>query len=179
VGSYDVSVNIIMRQAQNVKNPTKTTKPHKNDKTDFARASRHAAAGLLNVRNRRAVPLCTAPSRICVFSHLPQRGLLRQVSVRKAVSTVGQKLAAIADGADDDSKAPRKRQATSLQPGTRLLCDWRGQRYEVIVQEDGFLHDGKKYRSLSAVARAITGSYWSGNRFFGLTPNSKKEGRGA
>ena len=87
-----------------------------------------------------------------------------------------QKLAAIADGADDDSKAPRKRQSTSLQPGTRLLRDWRGHRYEVIVQEDGFLHDGKKYRSLSAVARAITGSYWSGNRFFGLTPNSKKNG---
>ena len=87
-----------------------------------------------------------------------------------------QKLTALAG---DDSKAPRKRQATSLQPGTRLLRDWHDQRYEVIVQEDGFLHDGKKYRSLSAVARAITGSYWSGNRFFGLTQSSKKEGKGA
>ena len=88
-----------------------------------------------------------------------------------------QKLAAIADGDEADSKRPpRKRQAANLQPGTRLLRDWHGERYEVVVQEDGFLYDGKKYRSLSAVARAITGSYWSGNRFFGLTPNSKKEG---
>ena len=68
------------------------------------------------------------------------------------------------------------RQAANLQPGTRLLRDWQGERYEVL-QEDGFLYDGKKYRRLNAVARAITGSYWSGSRFFGLTPNSKKEGR--
>jgi len=89
-----------------------------------------------------------------------------------------RKLAAIADGAETESaKAARKRQATSLQPGTRLLRDWHGERYEVIVQDDGFLYAGKKYRSLSAVARAITGSYWSGNRFFGLMPNSRK-GRG-
>ena len=88
-----------------------------------------------------------------------------------------QKLAEIADGDEAKSKKPpRKRQVANLQPGTRLLRDWHGERYEVIVQEDGFLYDGKKYRSLSAVARAITGSYWSGNRFFGLTPNSKKDG---
>jgi hypothetical protein len=91
-----------------------------------------------------------------------------------------QKLAAIADGDEAKSKEPpRKRQAANLQPGTRLLRDWHGERYEVVVQEDGFLYDGKMYRSLSAVARAITGSYWSGNRFFGLTPNSKKKGLGA
>ena len=91
-----------------------------------------------------------------------------------------QKLAALADDADAEStKIPRKRQATNLQPGTRLLRDWHNERFEVIVQEDGFLYDGKKYRSLSAVARAITGSYWSGNRFFGLTPKSKKEERRA
>ena len=57
------------------------------------------------------------------------------------------------------------------------MRDWRGQRYEVIVQERGFLYDGKKYRSLSAIARAITGSYWSGNRFFGLTATTTKEGK--
>jgi len=88
-----------------------------------------------------------------------------------------QKLSALADG--DLTKPPRKHQAANLQPGTRLLRDWHGERYEVVVQDDGFLYDGKRYRSLSAVARAITGSYWSGNRFFGLTPNSKKEGKRA
>ena len=88
-----------------------------------------------------------------------------------------QKLVALSDDQNTTAtKSPRKRQATNLQPGTRLLRDWHGERYEVVVQDDGFLYDGKKYRSLSAVARAITGSYWSGNRFFGLTPNSKKKG---
>ena len=84
-----------------------------------------------------------------------------------------QELAADASGANPPK--PCRRQAASLQTGTRLLRDWHGERYEVIVQDDGFLHDGKKYRSLSAVARAITGSYWSGNRFFGLSPALKND----
>ncbi len=80
-----------------------------------------------------------------------------------------------ADTSDANPQKPSRRQAASLQTGTRLLRDWHGERYEVIVQEDGFLHDGRKYRSLSAVARAITGSYWSGNRFFGLSPALKND----
>ena len=84
-----------------------------------------------------------------------------------------QELAADASGANPPK--PRRRQAASLQTGTRLLRDWHGEQYEVIVQDDGFLHDGQKYRSLSAVARAITGSYWSGNRFFGLSPAVKND----
>ena len=86
-----------------------------------------------------------------------------------------QKLAAIADCTNGQPDAKTQtRQTTNLEPGTRLLRDWRGRRYEVTVQEDGFLYDGKKYRSLSAVARAITGSHMSGNRFFGLVPTSRK-----
>jgi len=91
-----------------------------------------------------------------------------------------RKLAAIADGANGDARKTSCRcQATNLQPGTRLLRDWRGERYEVIVQEEGFLHGGKKYKSLSAVARAITGSHISGNRFFGLTPMTRKDRKSA
>ena len=67
-------------------------------------------------------------------------------------------------------KPKAKREATNLQVGTRLLRDWRGERYEVVVQEDGFLYAGQTYRSLSAVARAITGSHRGGRRFFGLQP---------
>jgi hypothetical protein len=43
------------------------------------------------------------------------------------------------------------------------------------VLEKGYRYDGKEYRSLSAVAQAITGSYWSGNRFFGVTPKTKQK----
>lgn len=66
------------------------------------------------------------------------------------------------------------REKTSLQQGTRLLRDWHGERYEVIVQEDGFLFQGKTYRSLSAIARSITGRHCGGRRFFGLQPSSTK-----
>lgn len=66
------------------------------------------------------------------------------------------------------------REKTHLQPGTRLLRDWHGERYEVIVQDDGFLFNGKIYRSLSGVAKAITGRHCGGRRFFGLQPVSKR-----
>ena len=88
-----------------------------------------------------------------------------------------QKLHAQVNASGKETSSARRTQKTSLQPGTRLLRDWRGQRYEVIVQDDGFLYDGRKYRSLSAIARAITGSYWSGNRFFGLTTTTTKQGK--
>jgi len=58
--------------------------------------------------------------------------------------------------------------ARVLKPGTRLLREWQGVTHEVIVLEDGVLFRGKRHRSLSEVARAITGSRWSGPRFFGL-----------
>lgn len=91
-----------------------------------------------------------------------------------------QTLAEIADNANGRAhKVTGKRQAKNLKPGTRLLRDWRGQRYEVIVQEGGFLYEGKKYRSLSGVARAITGSQISGNRFFGLTTTPRNERKSA
>jgi len=55
-----------------------------------------------------------------------------------------------------------------LRPGVRMSRDWRGRRYEVEVVEDGFVHAGARYKSLSQVARAITGTSWNGPRFFGL-----------
>lgn len=82
----------------------------------------------------------------------------------------------LASWAEDPKQAEKKtvREKTSLQLGTRLLRDWRGERYEVIVQEDGFVFQSKKYRSLSAISRAITGRHINGRRFFGLQPSSKK-----
>ena len=53
-------------------------------------------------------------------------------------------------------------------PGTRLIRDWRGERYEVHVTETGYLWRGKTHGSLSAIAKAITGVSQNGPRFFGL-----------
>ena len=59
-------------------------------------------------------------------------------------------------------------QAPAPRPGTRLVREWNGRTHIVDVSEDGFVFDGKTYRSLSAIAKRITGAHWSGPRFFGL-----------
>ena len=59
----------------------------------------------------------------------------------------------------------------SLTPGTRLIREWNGQTIAVEVTEDGFAWNDKSYRSLSEIAREVTGAHWSGPRFFGLKRN--------
>jgi len=56
----------------------------------------------------------------------------------------------------------------SLRPGTRLVREWRGVTHMVLIHADGIEWRGQRYRSLSVVAREITGARWSGPRFFGL-----------
>ena len=64
----------------------------------------------------------------------------------------------------------------ALRPGLRLMRDWNGETHLVEVTAEGIRWRGASYRSLSAVARAITGARWSGPRFFGLgaRPNRRK-----
>jgi hypothetical protein len=56
----------------------------------------------------------------------------------------------------------------NTQAGTRLVRDYRGVEHTVTVLHDGFEWQGRPYRSLSAIARAITGTRWNGWSFFGL-----------
>jgi len=58
-----------------------------------------------------------------------------------------------------------------LKPGTRLMREWQGRTYDVLVLDDGFSWQNTRYGSLSAIARKITGTAWSGPLFFGLKPN--------
>src|SRR5213075_2363557 len=58
-----------------------------------------------------------------------------------------------------------------LKSGTRLIREWQGRIYDVLVLDDGFSWQNTHYRSLSALARKITGTAWSGPLFFGLKPN--------
>jgi len=64
----------------------------------------------------------------------------------------------------------------ALKPGVRLARDWGGKAHTVLVLEDGFDYGGQRYRSLSEIAKAITGAHWSGPRFFGLTQSGKGQG---
>lgn len=69
----------------------------------------------------------------------------------------------------DRIAAGEERKATpTLQPGARLLREWNGTTHVVDVLPDGYLWNGALHRSLSAIARTITGARWSGPRFFGL-----------
>ena len=68
---------------------------------------------------------------------------------------------------------PEKAKAQpQYQPGMRLVREWHGITYEVTVTEEGYRWQDQSYRSLTAIARKITGAGWSGPRFFGL--RSKK-----
>jgi hypothetical protein len=58
----------------------------------------------------------------------------------------------------------------TLKPGARLVREWNGKIHTVEVVEGGYVWNGTRHRSLSAVARGITGARWSGPRFFGIGP---------
>ena len=59
-------------------------------------------------------------------------------------------------------------EGSELGIGAIVARDWQGRRHEVVVIEDGFRWNGRSFRSLSGVARAITGTKWNGPKFFGL-----------
>ncbi|WP_020182137.1 DUF2924 domain-containing protein [Methylotenera sp. 1P/1] len=56
----------------------------------------------------------------------------------------------------------------TLSPGTKLVRHWQNASYQVTVTDNGFEHNGKNYRSLSAIAKVITGTNWNGHVFFGV-----------
>lgn len=58
--------------------------------------------------------------------------------------------------------------AATLKVGSRLVRDWHGELHQVLILDEGFVYRDKHYRSLTPIARDITGSNWSGPRFFGF-----------
>ena len=83
---------------------------------------------------------------------------------------------------EDGSGIPGRRKHRRGTPGmpvigTRLVREWRGNRYEVTVATGGFEFEGRKYRSLSAITKAITGTHWNGPGFFGLRQKLTKEAK--
>ena len=65
--------------------------------------------------------------------------------------------------------SPAKPPQRKLTPGARLVRDWHGTGHTVTVLDKGFEYDGQVWRSLTAIAKAITGTHRNGPRFFGLT----------
>ncbi len=79
-----------------------------------------------------------------------------------------ERLEALAD--ELEGKGGRRRQSVETRPiaGTRLIREWQGVEHCVTVRDEDFEYQGRPYKSLSAVARAITGTRWNGLVFFGL-----------
>ena len=109
--------------------------------------------------------------------HLSRELLLRAVAYRMQEVALGglrpQQQRQLRQFAQhlNDSQEGRVRPRLELKPGTRLVREWQGRTYEVLVLDDGLSWQGTSYRSLSALARKITGTAWSGPLFFGLKPN--------
>ena len=72
---------------------------------------------------------------------------------------------ALREGATDAGSHPT---VPLPRTGTILVREWQGKTHHVTVVDDGFLWNGKLHRSLSSIARAITGTKWNGPRFFGM-----------
>ncbi len=85
-----------------------------------------------------------------------------------SLATVARLDAIAADEKYVDRETARKRIPDRPVPGTRLVREWQGVEHAVTVLENGFEYRGRPFKSLSAVANAITGTRWSGPLFFGL-----------
>jgi hypothetical protein len=119
--------------------------------------------------------------------HLPRHLLFRILAYRLQADRLGDldadsrrwldRLGSGSLESMDRLVADLNRARTELRPGTLLTREWDGHLQRVTVLADGFVWNGKTYRSLSKVAFAITGSRWNGPRFFGLRDKPGSEVR--
>ncbi len=130
--------------------------------------SAREVAGLRGLARRdlveRWIELHGSPPIKTMTEDLLARGIAYEMQVRQIGGlTPAEKkaLGALARGRSNPSPG-------TLKAGTRLYRSWRGVTQEVLVLESGYSWRSKSYASLSQVARAITGTRWSGPRFFGL-----------
>jgi hypothetical protein len=96
---------------------------------------------------------------------------LQETTLGGLKSATRRLLERVAEAREDRPTPPAL--ATKASPGSVLIREWHGVSHRVTVLDDGVLLRGARYRSLSAVARQITGTRWSGPRFFGLRAPAK------
>ena len=108
----------------------------------------------------------TAPS---LSADLLRRGLAYRLQEKKLGRLDRRTAACLARYNSENMPAlPTLSTGPKLSTGTRLIRDWHGVGHSVTVLDDGFEYEGKQWKSLTAIARQITGTKWSGPRFFGL-----------
>ncbi len=90
-------------------------------------------------------------------------------------ATTRRRVAELAETLEREGDVTRGRLAR-LKPGAKLVREWHGETHTVIVCEEGFEWKDRRWRSLSMIAREITGGHWSGPRFFGLREEARPNG---
>ena len=138
-----------------------------------------AKLGIDELRERWTAMFGKAPSRDISRSFLTRALAYRlQEKAFGGLKPATQRL--LAEFTHDDAKGSAFSATPSrvVQPGALLVREWRGINHQVSVFEKGFRFRGKRYRSLSEVAREITGTRWSGPLFFGLkrAPEASRDG---
>ncbi|WP_119461066.1 DUF2924 domain-containing protein [Rhodospirillaceae bacterium SYSU D60014] len=146
-------------------------------------------------RRFAAIAQCDVPSLraewAALFGHAAPAHLSRDLLIRALAYRIQEQaggglrpatrrqLRRLADDLRTSAKTMNAPSRPTLRPGVRLMRDWNGGTEVVEVLADGFAWRGQEYRSLSAIARAITGVRWSGPRFFGLTapPRAPADGK--
>jgi len=110
--------------------------------------------------------------------HLPRWLLMRVLAYRLQSDAFGgldksiQRI--LRSKKDDDAaapferRAPQTREGVGLKAGALLVREWKGRLERVMILEEGFVWNGQTFRSLSQIAKAMTGTNWNGHRFFGL-----------
>jgi len=119
-------------------------------------------------RHRTTVPACFSRDL-----------LLRELAYQRQQAACGglrpdlrRQLASLARSSSGAETKPSP-VAPRLKPGSTLVREWHGCSHTVLVLDQGFERQGRRYASLSEIAREITGAHWSGPRFFGLTRRSR------
>jgi hypothetical protein len=104
---------------------------------------------------------------------------LQETALGGLAPAVKRRLAALGRRTENGAETGPAHPMLRLKPGTKLVRAWRGQTHIVLVLDNGFEHQGKRYSSLTQIADEVTGAHWSGPRFFGLiksrptTPSSE------
>jgi hypothetical protein len=148
----------------------------------FALDERLAALGGLSLdhlrrawwRLHRAAPPVRL-SRDLLLRSIAHR--LQEDALGGLLPTAKRRLARLARSREGEGEPAPAPAAVRLKHGTTLVREWHGRTHTVLVlAEGGFEHEGRRYASLTRLARAITGARWSGPRFFGLRRGTRPAG---
>ncbi len=130
----------------------------------LAEATRDALAALWTSRNTHAPPKGCSRNLL----ELAEAYAIQSTALGGLKPSLRRKLNAMPTGAPSGVIKHKTQKSRRLPQGSKLVREWNGRTHHVDVVQGGFVWNGNKHRSLSAIAKEITGAHWSGPRFFGL-----------